>query len=74
MGRANDFGGYVVDFSKEQITMEELFGEKNVGCGAMIATLWKYAREHGLISKTRPRAPRRLRKSDLRAAMVQPDA
>ena len=70
MGRANDFGGYVVDFSEQTITMEELFGERNVGCGQMIAILWAYVRTHKLASKTRPWAPERILKRD-RVAQVE---
>ena len=51
--RKNNFGGLVLDFSKERITMEALMGSKNLLCGTMIRILWAYAREKDLIKKTR---------------------
>lgn len=51
--RKNDFGGMLIDFTGQTITMEQLMGSRNLVCGSMIRILWAFAREHNLISKGR---------------------
>jgi hypothetical protein len=72
--KKNSFGGYQLNFAGQIVTMEQLFGEKTLPVGKMLSTLWAYAKAHELASKSRPYQPRRVRKADLKAALIEPDA
>jgi hypothetical protein len=62
--KKNSWGGYTINFEGQSITMEELYGDKNIGCGRLLAVLWQYAKANGCTSKSRPYAPPRVLKRD----------
>lgn len=45
------FGGMTIDFSEQDITMEDLFGDKPIAPSQMMKVLWDHVKQAGLMSK-----------------------
>lgn len=74
INKKNSWGGYEICFKDQQITAEELFGDKNLTVGQMLSRLWQFAKSNGLTSKSRPYAPPRILKRDRVAQVAQQQA
>src|SRR5262245_4850457 len=57
----HNFGGTMIDFSGQTITLEALYGPFSMGPGQGYGRLWAYAKSNGLVKKLTPPKPDRIR-------------